>query len=257
MNIDEIRLVEKEMRKIVPIFLTEFIEYVPVAKRMYLKDQENLCQVIGFESGIGAWCRENNIYFAIQNANTFKRLSKKQGYGEKKGTLLVAEDEWMNNDKDYLDYFDYALDNGLKEIDYCLDILPHEIMHLIGCGDGIIGEGITELRTREVCKKHGIRCAPILHSKEVKLVQKLARYFNEMELNEACFFHNFTVLLEKCDKVFGEGEFTKVYRSVSSDYRDYTMDRFIDPFVHYQKYRDLDFSEIYRLLDSKELSELK
>ena len=60
-------------------------------------------------------------------------------------------------------------------MDFYLDLLPHEAMHLIGVTGGVIGEGVAEKRTRELCLKHNIRSAPISHSKEVKLVSLMKK----------------------------------------------------------------------------------
>lgn len=252
MNIDEIRLVEEKMRKIIPIFLSELIEYVPYEKRRYLKDEFNLRNVIDFANGFGIWSYGNNIFLAIQNGATFKRLSKNPKFGQKKGSILVTEEESIENDKDYVDYMEYFIDNGLTELDYYLDFLPHTIMHLVGSSDGVLGEGITELRTRQICKKYNIRCAPIMHSKETKLIIKLEKIFGEICLNEASFLHNFSVLEEKCEKKFGKEKFREVYEELRVNYRDYVMDRVLDPIEHYKNYRKIDFGKIYELVDNYE-----
>jgi len=254
MHIDEIKLIEKEMRKIIPIFLKELIEYVPFEKRRFLKDEMNLPFIISFENGFGAWCRGNNIFFSIQNTTFFKKLSKREDFGKNPNTELVSEQEFIENDKDYLDYMQYIVDNGLTELDYSLDVLAHEVMHLVGCGGGVLGEGVTELRTRQICKKYGIRCAPIMHSKETKLVRMLEKHIGEMRLNEAAFTDYYELVLEKCEKVFGT-EFKDLYQDLCIAYREYLIDRSFDPIEHYKKYREINFQPIYDLIESKNVDE--
>lgn len=255
MNIDEIRTIEKEMRKIIPIYLEELVDYVHVEKRRYLKDEINLRTIIRFDNGLGVWCEENNIYFAIQNSGIFKRMSRDENYGQKIGTKLIDEEEFIENDKDYIDYMDYACANGLKEVDFCLDLLPHAVMHLVGSSEGILGEGITELRTRQICKKYGIRCAPVWHSKETKLVMMLEKYVGEMMLNEASFLHEFSVLLDKCIEIFGP-EFKEAYDDLYIEYRTYQINRTLDPMEHYRNYRELNFDRIYEIIRAKEKIEV-
>jgi hypothetical protein len=66
-------------------------------------------------------------------------------------------------------------------------MLPHEAMHLIGVGGGIIREGVCERNTRKTCLKYGIRCAPVLHSKENKLVCMLEQLVDKELIMRAGF----------------------------------------------------------------------
>ena len=253
MNIDEIRIIEKEMVRILPIFLREFVDYVAYDTRNYILDrikQNRANHLIGFDSGMGAWCRDRKIYFAIQNKNMFVKFAKNPEYGQKKSGELITSDEFIDNDKDYIDYMQYIFDNGLTELDYCLDLLPHQVTHLIGCKGGVLGEGITELRTRQICKMHGIRCAPILHSKETKIIRMLDEFVDDITINESAFLGRFDFLIEELEKKFGKENFQSIYEDLCIDYRTYASDRSQDPFVHYQKYREIDFSRMFDLIES-------
>lgn len=260
MNIDEIRTIEKEMVRILPIFLNEFIDFVSYETRDYITSllrQNRAFQLIGFDNGLGAWTDERKIYFAIQNKNMFEKLAKKPEYGQNKGMKLVSNDNFVDNDKDYIDYMNYVVANGLSELDYCLDLLPHQVMHLIGCKGGIFGEGITELRTRQVCEKYGIRCAPVLHSKETKLIKLMEEFIDKMIINESGFWGDFCMLEEALEKRFGEKEFKSIYEDLCIDYRIYASDRSRDPFEHYNKYREIDFSKIFELIETKRDSKIE
>ena len=213
MKINEIRFVEHEMRKIIPIFMKECGNYMYPKKIFFLKDQSNLSRVIDFDNGFGAWSRGNNIFFAIQNMRVFERLARMPEYGKKPREMFIDTKDFIDNDKDYLDYMQYIIDNGLKEVDYALDVLPHEVMHLIGSGGGIIGEGVTELRTRQVCKKYGIRCAPIMHTKETKFIRMLERFVGADLLDLSAFTRDNTLLFKKCEELFGK-EFFEIYEEM-------------------------------------------
>lgn len=252
MKTAEIKVIKEEMRKIISIYLDELVDYVNIKKRRYLKDEINLSSIIKFGNGIGAWCEENNIYFAIPNGEIFKKMSKDAKYGTNENAKLLDEEDFINNDKDYIDYMDYACVKGLKEIDFCLDLLPHTVMHLVGSSEGIFGEGITELRTRQICQKYGIRCAPVWHSKETKLITMIEKHVGEMMLNEASFLHEFSILLEKCVEIFGS-EFKEAYDDLYIEYRNFQINHPSNPLDHYREYRNLNFDRLYKIIEAKEV----
>jgi len=69
-------------------------------------------------------------------------------------------------------------------------MLPHEVMHLIGIGGGALSEGVAERRTRQICKKYNIQCAPVLHSKESKLIRLMDQLVGEDIVTEMGFNRN-------------------------------------------------------------------
>jgi len=251
MRIEEIKLIEEELKKIIPVFVKECGNYIYPQKLFFLNDQTNLSRIIDFGRGFGAWTNGDNIVFSVQNTKVFQRLARMPEYGKRPREHLVEPKDFIDNNKDYLDYMQYIIDNGLKEIDYCLDVLPHEIMHLIGSGGGVIGEGFTELRTRQICKKYGIRCAPIMHAKETKFIRMLERFVGIELLELTAFTKDNTLLFEKCDELFGE-EFFEIYKDMESQYYKYILDYASDPIEHYKKYREIDFTRMYKFLKEKE-----
>lgn len=253
MNIDEIRIIEKEMVRILPIFFKEMVEYVPVNKRRSIEEMiktNRANQLIGFDNGMGAWCDGEKIIFSAQNSELFLKMSEDSEYGSNKEVTLVSNENFIDNDKDYVDYMKYIKSKGMTELEYCLEILPHQIMHLIGSSGGLLGEGITELRTREICKKYDIKCAPVLHPKEMKLVRKIETVVGKMILNEASFLNDFSMVERILGNKYGEDFFKKVYGELCIDYRNYTSDRTPDPIEHYKKYREIEFDKIYNLFET-------
>lgn len=251
LRLKEKRIIEEQMKKIIPIFLDEFIEYVYVDKRMYLRNEVNIPFVINYDNGFGAWAKGDEIFFAFENTQLFYNYSRRKIYGKKKGPELIEEENFIDNDKDYIDYLNYFIDYGLREKDYYLDVLPHVIMHLIGCGNSLLDEGITELRTRQLCKKYGIRCAPVMHTKETKLVRMLEKYIEPRYFDVSVFSSSDYLILNECDKIFGP-KFRELYNDLSIEYREYTIDNSQDPFEHYEYYRKLNFEPLYTLIKEKE-----
>ena len=254
MTIEEIKILEKELEKLLPIFLNEFLDYIPLDRRRYFTDKIRngmTHQLVCFDTGFGAWCKNDKLYIGIQNMDIFKKLASREEYGKRKGIKLISEDEMIDNEKDYLDYMEYFIGNGLTELDYCLDVLPHEVMHLVGSGGGIFGEGITEYRTRQVCKKYGIRCAPVMHTKETKLIKMLEEHISTNELNEASFWKDFSMIESVCENIFGKENFREAYEEACIAYRGYMGDTTKDPIEHYKRYREMDFSKLFNLFNDK------
>lgn len=168
---------EAALEHILRIYLKEFSRYMSAERIEYLSDEKNIKDIIKFsENGIGAWCSGFNIMFG-SNTNVLieKYLKSNQNYATNPNAKLVSMDNFIDNEIDYLDYIKYFIVKGGNEFDYFLDMLPHEAMHLIGVGGGVIREGVCERNAREMCLKYGIRSAPILHSKENKLVGLLGK----------------------------------------------------------------------------------
>lgn len=247
----DVKILEAEIKRILPIFLDELGEYIPIEREEKLRYTLILRVPVLFSNGFGAHAGENRIFYATQNTDVFRKFSKREDFGKNPEAVLVTEEDFIDNDKDYLDYFQYFIDKGLIELDYSLDVLPHTAMHLLGSSHTVLGEGITELLTREICKKHGIRCAPIMHSKETKLIRMLEKYLHRVEILDTAFGDLDSIIVGKCVSIFGP-EFGELYKELSREYRDYTNDRTKDPLEHYEKYREINFDSIFELIQSKE-----
>ena len=252
---DKTEILTRELKKILPFFIKEFKEYIPPTKLEYLKDNENISNIIQFsDNGMGAYTDIANgkIFYANINKLMFERLKLHPAYGKKKNSQLIKPEEFVNNKKDYLDYINYCIEKGYTELDYCLDVLPHEIMHLIGFYGGVIGEGVTELRTRQVCQKYNIRCAPILHSKETEVVMKLDKLLGKEILNRASFEKDNSKIEQEIDKNCGTGKFRQAYEQMVIEYNKYQGNNLKNPIEHYKEYRNINYSNMLNLVKKLE-----
>ena len=92
----------------------------------------------------------------------------------------------MENNATLNDYLVYCYLNNYRDIDFFLDILPHETMHMFGFKGGAY-EGVTESFTREIAKKYNIRNVPIAHQEETIIMQKIERIIGRKDLAKASF----------------------------------------------------------------------
>lgn len=180
---------EASLKHILSLYLKEFSKYMSKEKFDYLSDERNIKNIIKFsDKGLGAWCSCQNIMFGNDTSELIDTYIKSNpNYAKNPNIELVDSKNFIDNELDYLDYIKYFILKGGTALDYYLDMLPHEAMHLIGIGGGIIREGVCERNTRKTCLKYGIRCAPVLHSKENKLVCMLEQLVDKELIMRACF----------------------------------------------------------------------
>lgn len=77
--------------------------------------------------------------------------------------------------RDQLDYLAEVLKEGKIDIDWMLDVLPHETMHIFIPGKGVYVEGTTELLSREIADKYNLRLTPTSHQRETQIVKLLEK----------------------------------------------------------------------------------
>lgn len=83
--------------------------------------------------------------------------------------------QYVGSTRDQMDYFaELFAKNGI-DMDWVLDVLPHEAIHTFGTigGNTFLKEGITEELAREIGEKYGIRLSPTSHTQEAEFVRKL------------------------------------------------------------------------------------
>lgn len=87
---------------------------------------------------------------------------------------FITENDFIENDLSLKDYFIYLYLKDSIDLNFFLDVLPHEISHCFGFEGGIY-EGATETFNREVCHKYNITSFPFSHPEETKLFQKVEK----------------------------------------------------------------------------------
>lgn len=245
----------EQLSKILPIYIAEFGSFMSQEKIDFLQDDKNISNIIEFSAkSTGAWCSGNSILFSPDIGTLIKEiLMTNSRYGIMPELELISHDKFIDNEKDYLDYIKYFMLKGGTELDYYLDVLPHEAMHLIGIGGGVLPEGITERRTRETCLKYGIRCAPILHSKENKLVGLMEKIVGRDILTRMGFDNSeskYDELKKELDNKCGKGTFDTIYGETEELYQNTYIDTIYPNVIdRFSAYRQMDFSSVFTLLE--------
>ena len=151
-------------------------------------------------------------------------------------TKLSGEKNVSSN-RDQLDYFAELLISGKIDLDFILDVFPHEAMHIFIPGQGVFVEGATERLSREVSDKYGLRMSPTSHSKETAIISRLesivgrdailsiALTNNQKELRKieknATDTLRFEKLKEAIDNKMGSGTFDKLKDELDKEYREF------------------------------------
>lgn len=244
----------EELLKILKIYISELGNFINERHLHFLSDESNLENVIQFsDKGTGAWCVANSkIYFGSNTSHFINQLRKNPLFRTQPGHALVTKENFVDNTLDYWDYVNHFILIGGNELDFYLDLLPHEAMHLIGVTGGVIGEGVAEKLTRELCLKHNIRCAPICHSKEVKLVSLMEKLVGRDILTKTGFensTYQYWDIEKAIDAKCGRGTFERIYLDTQIPYdRLYLKHDYATPYEKFNAYRALNFEPAYSLL---------
>ena len=244
----------EELFKIIKIYISELGKYICEKHLDFLSNDSNIEKIIQFsDNRTGAWCVDNrHIYFGSNTSHFIEQLRQNPLYGTQPEHLLVTKERFVDNSLDYWDYVNHFILIGGNELDFYLDLLPHEAMHLIGITGGVIGEGVAEKRMRELTTKYNIRSAPICHTKEVKLVSLMEKLVDKDILTKTGFENNFFQYwdIEKAiDSKCGKGTFEKVYMATRIPYSEkYLRVKHPSPFEQFNAYRKLNFEPAYSLL---------
>ena len=250
---DILNCLMERLAQILKIYISELSDFMDEEHILFLSDSDNLEKLIQFsDAGTGAWCNHKKIFFGNDTSSFIEVLRQNPLYGTQPYKPLVINSNFIDNELDYIDYMQHFILAGKQEIDFYLDMLPHEAMHLIGVSGGIIGEGVTEKLTREICFKHKIHCAPICHSKETKLACLIEKIVGKNILTRAGFengFFQYTELEEHIDMKLGKGSFAKIYGSTQPTYFEtYINKKYQTPFEKFKAYRELNFDIAYAVL---------
>ncbi len=180
---DDVRIIlEHEMKKCVAIYLAEFPEFE-------CKDIENLTVTPTYKKE--ADCRGNSngikVDIGIQPFIDGQKPNQLRGAGieytrDSNGRVYIERATGQNlkksiepksslkvdSTRDQFDYFAELLADGKNDLDWMLDVLPHESMHIFVPGEGVFVEGTTEELSREMADKYGLRLTPTSHQRETR-----------------------------------------------------------------------------------------
>lgn len=108
----------------------------------------------------------------------FAQLEKNPNYGIRTKVYDVAK--YMDTNTTYIGYINEVIECGLSPLDYFLESLLHETMHICGStGGNPLDEGINEMVTRRLAQKYNLSIAAMGYPKEVEVARTLEKVIGE------------------------------------------------------------------------------
>ena len=225
-------------------------------------DTDGVIVYSGLQNGLDTILTSSSVGLRGQILNDGK-IHATQVYGKDIVSTKLSGTSYVSSDRDQLDYFAELLITGKIDLDFILDVFPHEAMHMFIPGQGVFVEGTTERLAREASDKYGLRLSPTSHSKETAIMsrleaivgrdaissialtnnQKKAREANKQEVDES----RLDELKKAIDEKMGDGTFDKLKSVLDKEYEEFLGYRTkIDEF---QIYRNNAFLETICFLD--------
>lgn len=186
--------------------------------------------------------------------NIFPNLKKYVNYGKKLDNYRKVED-YLDTNTTYIEYINHIIEGALSVYDYFEESLLHEAMHICGSKGGMpLEEGINELKTRELAQKKNIRIAAYGYSKEVEVAKMFQKLVGSEIMDELTFVPNnerksflSNKISEKMAELYEMLSIKMIEKS--KDYYN-KLGQISDPFEKAELYKEIDYSDLYLLIDS-------
>lgn len=251
----------EDMKKYVEIILKEYGNFIPEQHKEYLKSiNDYSSRIMVQDTGtISMFANGTGVVMPEGAYKIFKYLRMMPGFGINKNHQSYKDGEIVN-DNTYFDYIKHVFVSGMSVEEFFRDTLLHETMHFCGSdGGNAMREGFTELKTREVAQKYGLKASRCGYPKEVDVVSRFQGIVGEEIGNKIAFARDdreiYTILQENC----GE-DIAKLYFEISGMmdkelHTKYDHSKFggvLGPIKKALAYSKIDYSEIYQKLKSFE-----
>lgn len=231
-------------------------EYPNCAREKLLNTINNDAEIVKFNSS-------NTITFIVQDGvlllpksvyQVFPLLKKYKNYGIKLNNRRSVED-YLDTNTTYMEYIEHVIEGGISVCEYFEESLLHEAMHICGSqGSTPLEEGINELKTRELAQKYNVRIAAYGYSKEVEIAKRLQQIIGKKIMDELTFIPRYerkVFLIDRLGHEVGE-----LYELLSNKMIEKSKCYFSklfqvnDPFEKARLYEDIDYTELYQIIDS-------
>ena len=177
------------------------------------------------------------------------------GYGINKKHKSYKEGEVVNKNT-YYDYIKHVFVSGMSVEEFFRDTLLHETMHFCGSvGGSAICEGLTEIKTREIAQKYGLKASRCGYPKEVEVVSRLQKIIGKDIMDKITFARDNKqinrILQENCGSDIAALFFEISYLMDEELYTKYNHSKFgglFGPIKKAKAYSQIDYSNIYEKL---------
>ena len=251
------RILAEDMKKYVEVILKEYATVIPEERQEYLKKiDEYYSRIIVEESGtISMFATPRGIIMPKGAYKIFEYMKLIPGYGINKKHTLYKEGEILNTNT-YYDYIKHVFVLGMSVEDFFRDSLLHETMHFCGShGASAIREGLTELKTREVAQRYGLRASRCGYPKEVDVVSRLQKMIGIDITNKITFARSNDeineILQENCGIEVANLFFEISYvmdNELTTKYDHSKFGGILGPIKKAKAYSQIDYSKIYKKL---------
>ena len=255
------RILAEDMKKYVEVILKEYATVIPEERQEYLKKiDEYYSKIIVEESGtISMFATARGIIMPKGAYKIFKYMKLIPGYGINKKYRSYKEGEILNKNT-YYDYIKHVFISGMNVEEFFRDSLLHETMHFCGShGARAIREGLTELKTREVAQKYGLRASRCGYPKEVDVVSKLQKIIGIDIANKITFARSNDeineILQQNCGSEVANLFFEISYlmdNELTAKYNHSKFGGILGPIKKAKAYSQIDYSKIYEKLKAFE-----
>ena len=246
-----------ELKKYFNIIINEYKNYMPKEDLEYLQNYDFNKNIHIENTGtISLYVNNKELYLPTLAFPVLEELSKQQNFGSDKTHKAYNKESLIINDNTFLDYINHAVIKGLTPLEYYLENLLHESLHISGiCNGSAFIEGVTEYKTRQLASKYGLVTSGCGYPKEVKIVSDLENILGEDCINKIMFFNNRIDMENYINDNYGKEKselFSKIYIKMQQAFLPYITKKFNGENAIYEKvkaYDKINYEEVYNILE--------
>lgn len=253
------RVLANDMKKYVELILEEYGQYIPETTKEFLKSIDNYSdRIVVQDTGtISMFATDAEVIMPEGAYKIFKYLKMVPGYGINKKHRTYKDGEIVNENT-YYDYMKHVLVSGMSVEEFFRDTLLHETMHFCGSdGGNAMREGLTELKTRELAQKYGLKASRCGYPKEVDIVSKFQEIVGDDIANRITFAESNRkidmILKENCGEDVARLYF-EISRLMDEELnKKYDHSKFggvLGPIKKAKAYSSIDYSKIYEKIEA-------
>jgi len=245
--------------KYVRIILDEYQDKIPNHIKDYLNSTFDYQDLIKIENTntISLFVRDGYIYLPPNAYKIIELMESIPGFGINKNHKTHNNSNMIINNNTFSDYIKHVFLKGHMPIDYFLEILLHETMHLCGAdGGSALKEGFTELKTRELAKKYNLTTSCCAYPKEMKIAYLFEMILGRDIADKLTFMHDEREIYYMIHDLVGREEadlYIKVSRMMQVEFQNYInkkYDGITGPIKKTLEYDKINYKKIDELFDS-------
>ncbi len=246
-----------KLKEYVEIIKEEYKSYIPVETMIYLDSIQDFNSVINIEElgTISMFVRDGKMYFPKEAYKILSYMRTIPGFGSNKNHQTHTSKTIIENDNTFEDYIKHVFKKGLTPVEFFLETILHEAMHLCGfSGADAFSEGLTELKTRELALKYGLVTSACGYPKEVKIANIFQKIFGEDLTNKIAVTSNhFEIykLLEKTHGLEAVSLYKEIVKEMAKKFEPYynkSYSGLTGPIKKAKEYSKIDYSELEKIL---------